>query len=261
MNKNKKYTVITGASSGIGYETAKAFARRGNNLIVVARSKEKLENLRSEILQKNSELDVIIKNVDLSISQNLYKLYSDLKSYEIQAWINNAGFGNYQEVASQNLRKVEKVLDLNVRAVVILSSLFVSDYKSVEGAKLINISSAGGYTIVPSAVTYCASKFFISAFTEGLAHELQKSNCKLQAKVLAPAATKTNFGNIANDINNYDYDKSFEKYHTSQQIAEFLIELYESNKLVGIIDREYFKFNLSGSILPYAGDSSHNQKL
>lgn len=261
MNKNGKYTVITGASSGIGYETAKAFANRGSNLIIIARDKEKLEKLKSEILQQNSEVSVIIKNVDLSISENLYKLYSDLESYEIQTWINNAGFGNYQKVANQNLLKIENMINLNIRAVVILSSLFVKDYENVEGTKLINISSAGGYTIVPNAVTYCASKFFVSAFTEGLAQELQKSNAKLQVKVLAPAATKTNFGNIANDILDYDYDKSFGKYNSSEQMAQFLVELYESDKVVGTIDRESFEFKLSNPILFYAGNSSHNQKL
>lgn len=261
MNKNKKYTVITGASSGIGYETAKAFAKKGSNLIIIARNKEKLENLKSEILKENSEVNVIIKNVDLSISENLYKLYSKLKPYEIQTWINNAGFGNYQKVANQNLSKIENMIDLNIRAVVILSSLFVQDYENIEGTKLINISSAGGYTIVPTAITYCASKFFVSAFTEGLAQELKRSNAKLQAKVLAPAATKTNFGNIANDITDYDYDKSFGKYHSSKEMAQFLVELYESDKVVGTIDRESFKFKLSDPIFPYAGNSEHNQKL
>lgn len=261
MNENKKYTVITGASSGIGYETVKAFAEKGSNLILVARNKEKLEKLKSEILQKYSEVDVIIKIVDLSISENLYSLYSDLKAYEIQTWINNAGFGNYQKVADQNLEKIEDMINLNIRALVILSSLFVRDYENVKGAKLINISSAGGYTIVPNAITYCASKFFVSAFTEGLAQELQKSKAKLQVKVLAPAATKTNFGNTANDITDYNYDKSFGKYHTSKQMAQFLIELYESDKVVGTIDRESFEFKLNDPILPYAGNSTHNQKL
>lgn len=260
MKKNK-YIAITGASSGIGYEAAKAFAKRGNNLIVVARNKSKLETLKSEILQINEHLDVVIKDVDLLVAENLYNLYNELKCYEIEGWINNAGFGNYQKVSDQNLEKIEDMLNLNIRALVILSSLFVHDYKNIEGAKLINISSAGGYTIVPNAVTYCASKFFVSAFTEGLAMELKEDDAKLQAKVLAPAATKTNFGNIANDISNYDYDKSFGRYHTSKEMAELLIKLYESDKIVGMIDRENFEFKLCNPILSYAGNSKHNQKI
>ena len=237
MKGNNKYTVVTGASSGIGYETAKAFAKRGKNLVIVARSTENLKKLKMEILNDNPSLDVIVKDTDLSIIKNVYELYQQLKTYEIETWINNAGFGNYEKVANQNLEKIETMLRLNIEALVILSSLFVNDYQNIEGSNLINISSAGGYTIVPNAVTYCASKFFVSTFTEGLARELQESNAKLQAKVLAPAATKTNFGNTANDIEGYDYDKSFGSYHTSEQMAEFLLQLYDSNEVVGRVSR------------------------
>lgn len=261
MKENNKYTVITGASSGIGYETAKAFAKRGKNLVIVARSKENLEKLKMEILHDDSSLDVIVKVVDLSIMSNVYKLYEELKTYEIETWINNAGFGNYERVANQNLEKVEIMLRLNVEALVILSSLFVHDYQNIEGTKLINISSAGGYIIVPTAITYCASKFFVSTFTEGLARELESSNSKLQAKVLAPAATKTNFGNVANNIDGYDYDKSFCTYHTSEEMADFLLKLYDSNEVVGRISRETFEFELTSPLFDYAGNPKHNQTV
>jgi short-subunit dehydrogenase len=253
MNQNKKYTVITGASSGIGYQTAKAFAKRGKNLIIIARNKNKLESLKTELLRTNVNIDIIVVDIDLSVTENLYDMYNKLKCYQVETWINNAGFGNYQKVAIQDLKKVENMLHLNINAVVILSSLFVQDYQNVEGTQLINISSAGGYTIVPNAITYCASKFFVSAFTEGLARELKEANAKLQAKVLAPAATKTNFGNIANGINDYDYDKSFGRYHSSKQMAEFLIELYQSDKVVGLVDRENFEFKLANPLLSYSG--------
>src|SRR5690348_13852183 len=99
----KKYTVITGASSGIGYESALAFAARGKNLIIVARRTEELEKLKSEIGKLNSNLDVIIKTADLSVVKNAYNLYEGLKEYEIETWINNAGFGNFASVGEQNL--------------------------------------------------------------------------------------------------------------------------------------------------------------
>ena len=78
---------------------------------------------------------------------------------------------------------------------------------------------------MPNAVTYCAAKFYVSAFTEGLAWELKTARAKMQAKVLAPAATKTEFGKFANDISEYDYDRLFDAYHTSTQMAAFLLEL------------------------------------
>lgn len=260
MNGKEKYTVITGASSGIGYETAKAFAKRGKNLVIVARNKENLEKLKEEILHENTSLNVIVKCVDLSIISNIYQLYEELKPYCIETLINNAGFGNYSSVADQNLEKIETMLRLNIEALVILSSLFVHDYKDVANTQLINISSSGGYIIVPNAVTYCASKFFVSTFTEGLARELEACNAKLQAKVLAPAATKTNFGNTANNVQGYDYDKSFGTYHTSKEMADFLLKLYDSNEVVGLVNRESFEFELSSPLFDYSGNPKNNQK-
>ena len=85
----------------------------------------------------------------------------------------------------------EAMLHLNIEALTILSSLFVCDYKDVDGTQLINVSSCGGYTIVPTAVTYCAAKFCVSTFTEGLVWELKETGAKMNAKVLTPAATRT----------------------------------------------------------------------
>jgi len=254
----KRYIVITEASSGIGCEAAKVFAARGENIIVVARRLDKLEKLKKEIQNKSPKVDMIIKTTDLSILDNVYNLYGELKKYNLKALINNAGFGNYETVAEQNLHKIEKMICLNIGALTILSSLFVRDYANVEGTQLINISSCGGYTIVPTAVTYCATKYYVSAFTEGLAHELIDS--KIKVKVLAPAATKAEFGKLANNVNEYNYDKAFGKYHTAEQMAGFLIQLYDNDMTVGIVDRESFEFKLCKPIFNYAGNSNHNQK-
>lgn len=254
----KAYTVITGASSGIGWETAKAFAGRGKNLILTARRVDRLDALKSKILHAHPEIDVVVKPVDLSILKELYQFYRSLKEFQLETWVNNAGLGHYGSVASWNARKITMLLQVNVEALTILSSLFVRDYQDIPGTQLINISSAGGYTIVPNAVTYCASKFYVSAFTEGLARELKATGAKLQAKVLAPAATQTEFGQKASDVETYDYDKAFGTYHTARQMAEFLLELYDSDKTVGLVDRGSFAFHLYEPLFPYAGDLQNN---
>ena len=259
MQQTKKYTVITGASSGIGRETAKAFAGRGKNLIVAARRTEDLEALKREVKEQHPTLDVVIRTVDLSVLENVYRFYSSLKDFQLETWVNNAGFGNYDSVAQQDLEKIDTMLRLNVEALTILSSLFVRDYKDAPGTQLINISSAGGYTIVPTAVTYCATKSYVSTFTEGLAWELIGTGAKLRAKVLAPAATQTEFGKKANNVDAYDYDKAFGTYHTSRQMAEFLLQLYDSDSTLGIVDRETFRFELRPPMLPYADSSTHGQ--
>ena len=261
VQNTETYTVITGASSGIGYETAKAFAERGSNLILIARRKDRLETLRQEILSLHPVLDIVVKAVDLSVPQNVFQLYESIKSYPLQTWINNAGFGNYGSVGNQDLEKISRMLHLNVEALTIFSSLFVRDFKDTKRTQLINVSSCGGYTIVPNAVTYCATKFYVSVFTEGLAWELKAAHAKMQAKVLAPAATKTEFGKVANDVTEYDYDKLFGTYHTGTQIAAFLLELYDSDKTVGFVDRETFSFHLYEPQFQYAGSSRHNQKM
>ena len=261
VQNTDRYTVITGASSGIGYETAKAFAERGSNLILIARRRDRLEKLQQEILMLSPILDIVIKVMDLSVSKNIFQLYDSIKSYPLRTWINNAGFGSYSSVENQDLTKIRRMLHLNVETLTVFSSLFVRDFKDIEDTQLINVSSCGGYTIVPNAVTYCAAKFYVSAFTEGLAWELKANGAKMQAKVLAPAATKTEFGKIANDVREYNYDKLFGTYHTSTQAATFLLKLYDSDKAVGIVDRETFSFHLYEPQFQYAGNSRHNQKM
>ncbi|MEC3421441.1 SDR family NAD(P)-dependent oxidoreductase, partial [Bacillus cereus] len=90
-----KYTVITGASSGIGYEAALAFASRGKNLVLVARRQEELNGLKLKINEMHPELDVVIRRTDLSVTEDVYKLYESLQAFQIETWINNAGFGNF----------------------------------------------------------------------------------------------------------------------------------------------------------------------
>lgn len=249
----KKYIVITGASSGIGAATAKAFARRGENLILIARRAELLKNLKDEIAKISSEPDVVIKICDLARSENVLALWDELKSYELKALINSAGFGDFGLVGEQDLQKTVRMIDLNVTALAILSSLFTRDYKRKQ-TQLINISSVGGYFLAPGVVPYCATKFFVSAFTEGLSHELaQDKEAKMQAKVLAPAATRTEFGLMATDDAGYDYDAAFKRYHSSEEMAEFLLALYDSDACVGAVNRDSFEFSLSKPRFDYAG--------
>jgi len=250
-----KYTVITGASSGIGYETALAFAARGKNLILAARRTEELDTLKSKVADINGKLDVVIRTVDLSVSSNVHDFYDSLQNYEIETWINNAGFGNFASVGEQNLYKIESMIHLNIEALTVLSSRYVRDYADVEGTQLINISSGGGYKIIADAVTYCATKFYVSAFTEGLAQELSDKGVAMQAKVLAPAATETEFAKRSLDIDSFEYIGAIPKFHTATQMAGFLLDLYDSEKVVGIVDGESYDFELRDPIFKYVARS------
>ncbi|KDN11529.1 oxidoreductase, short-chain dehydrogenase/reductase family [Snodgrassella communis] len=127
-SRDNKYTVITGSSSGIGYATAIAFAKRDKNLIVITRRKEKLEALKQEIASINANVEVVIKVCDLSSATNAHSLFDDLENYFIETWINNAGFGHYGSVKDQDLDKIETMLHLNIEALTILSTRYVSKY-------------------------------------------------------------------------------------------------------------------------------------
>ncbi|MNC37377.1 short chain dehydrogenase [compost metagenome] len=99
------------------------------------------------------------------------------------------------------------------------------------------------------SVAYSASKYYVSAFTEGLAKELELKGAKLKAKVLAPAITETEFVKKSIDVEEFDYKANMPKYHTAEQMAGFMVELYDSNDVVGIVDQNY-DFNLRNQIYP-----------
>ena len=190
-------------------------------MILIARRAEFLQSLKDEIAQIAPKSDVVIKICDLANNENVLTLWDELKSYELKAPINNAGFGDYGAVGERDLSKVLQMLKLNIISLTLLSHLFVRDYKR-KPAQLINISSAGGYSMVPNAVTYCASKFFVSTFTEGLYRELaQDKEAKMQAKVLAPAATRTEFGPVATDDAGYDYEAAFMHLRVARRSMKF----------------------------------------
>ncbi|MCT1578341.1 SDR family NAD(P)-dependent oxidoreductase [Oceanobacillus kimchii] len=249
----QKYTAITGASSGIGYAAAKKFANRGKNIIIIARRETLLHQLKDEILEDHPEVDVVIKVADLSNATEVIQLYKSLKQYHIETWINNAGFGIHTLIKDEDLGRAQNMLHLNIEALTILSTLYVQDYANVEGTQLINISSAAGYNMAPTAVIYSATKFYVSSFTENLALELRENGAKMQAKVLAPAATESEFAKIANSDKDFDMDQAFDKYHTSEEMADFMLQLYDSDKIVGSVVSEDYSFELTDNKFPYLG--------
>lgn len=246
-----KYTVITGASSGIGYDTALAFAKRGKNLILVARREDKLKQLKQEVKSINSNLEVIIKSIDLSILSNVYQTYESLNNYNIETWINNAGLGNFSPINEQSLNKIEGMLNLNIQALTIFSTLFIKDYEQVENTQLINVSSAGGYITIGNLVAYSATKFYVSAFTEGLAQELKSKNTKLKVKLLAPAVTETEFEQNSLGIESFEYESNMTQFNTSKEMADFMMQLYDGDKILGLVDENTYNFKLQEPIFPY----------
>lgn len=214
-----RYVLVTGASSGIGKSIASTFAAKGHNLILVARREQVLQDLKQELEAEHSvQVEVIAS--DLSVEANAIKLYEDLSGYELEAMINNAGFGNFNMLWEVDVERMSNMIDLNVKSLSVLSMLFAKDYKDKE-AQLINVSSVGGYMTMPGAATYVATKFFVSAFTESLAQELKVIGAPMKAKVLAPGPVETEFIDQANKTAKNEMDGSAFTFHTADQMAGF----------------------------------------
>ena len=131
-----KYTVITGASSGIGKAIAWEFAKKKKNLILIARRINLLENLKKELLTHYPNLNIITIDFDLTSTDKIPELYSKFNDYHIETLINNAGFGMYGNVKDQNVTKIQDMLSLNIEALTLLSTMYVRDYHNIENSQL-----------------------------------------------------------------------------------------------------------------------------
>lgn len=241
-----KYTLITGASSGIGKATAITFAAKGKNLILVARRKQHLEQLKSDLTSKY-DIDVVVKPFDLSDLQQVYQLYEECKMFDIEVWVNNAGLGLQSKITDQDIDKVMNILRVNIEALTVLSTLFVQDNKDKD-ATIINVSSTAGYGITSRLPIYSCSKLYISAFTEALYWELKNLNLPMCAKVMAAGSTISEFEITASgkplDLNHF-------KGNTSEEVGDFIYQLYKSDKALGYVEEENYTLVLSDPKLPH----------
>lgn len=268
---SEKYTVITGASSGIGREIAKVFARKGKNLVLVARRKERLEELKNEIICEDNNIDIEIIPCDLSDMNAVYELYEKLGNYDLETLINDAGVGYNGKIIDQDLKKISNMIRLNIEALTILSTLFVDDYKDREGATLVNVASTVGYGVTGRAPSYSATKFYVSAFTEALYWELKESRAKMRVKLLAPAMTFTEFlanalGKSREEAENINSmvaagTTGKKQGNTSEEIAEFLGELYESEEMLGYADTVEYGLHMTGPHIPHSFTKAYNPNL
>jgi hypothetical protein len=180
--------------------------------------------------------------------EEVYELYNKANKIGIDILINNAGLGEWNFVWDTNLEKLNSMIDLNARSLAILSTCFVRDNLNRD-ACLINVASLAGYSLFSTAIPYSASKFFVTAFTEGLIHDLKIANSPFRAKLMAPGPIDTEFTKISlaeTKLGNLDISKV--QFHTPQQIADFTYQLYTSDKPVGMVDLASMGFILSETV-------------
>jgi short-subunit dehydrogenase len=192
-----KYTLITGASSGIGKSLAFVHAKNKRNLILVSRNTQELQSLAIQ-LQEQYQIDARFKSIDLNTDANCLSLFDYLKSENlyVNEFINNAGIGCYGNFSDIPLESDLKMVNLNITALICLSKFYLNYSQAFENAKLIQIASIASFFPGPRMAVYYASKAFVLSFSKALKAELSTSNCKIS--VVCPGPTITNFQKTAN---------------------------------------------------------------
>ncbi|MFM2024159.1 MAG: hypothetical protein RLZZ56_172 [Actinomycetota bacterium] len=189
--------MITGASSGIGLAYAHEFAKRGSNLVLVARRGDVLEKLAADI-KASYDVKIDIVALDLSTLDSGQKLMDALSKKKLHAdiLINNAGFGTNERVAKENRGKIQQEIVLNVATLVDLTAAVLPGMLSRDYGVIVNIASTASYQPVPGMAVYGATKAFVRSFTEAVWGETVGTNVRVLA--VSPGATATEFFNVAN---------------------------------------------------------------
>jgi short-subunit dehydrogenase len=190
------YALITGASAGIGYELAKVFAENGHDLILVARTQSKLEEL-AKLLVKSHPIKVKVLVKDLSKASDRNSLFDDLKNEElhVETLVNNAGFGLGGEFVKQDINRQLEMIQLNISALTHLARLFLPQMLEKKSGYILNVASTAAFVPGPLMAIYYATKAFVASLSEALASELQGTGVIVSA--LCPGPTKTEFQKVA----------------------------------------------------------------
>lgn len=219
--------LVTGASSGIGKEMATYLSKLGHEVILVAKNEEKLIKISKKI--PNSTYVVC----DLSNKDECINLYNKIKKQDIDILINNAGFGKFGEFNDISLDDELDMINVNIRAVHILTKLFLKDFIKRDKGYIMNVASSAAYEPGPLMATYYSTKAYVLRLTTSIYEELRKMNSNVHVSVLCPGPVKTNFNNVAN--------VKFEiKSTTSEYVAKYSIDKMFKNKLI-IIPTLYMK--------------------
>lgn len=190
--------LITGASAGIGYALAELFARHGHNLVLVARSEEKLRSMAQQFGTMYRVQTKVIA-ADLSKHDAPVKLFDQLRqeATAIDVLVNNAGFGYYGAFRESDIQRELDMMQLNMVSLTHLCKLFLNQLPKGQHGKIMNVSSTAAFPPAgPFMAVYYASKAYVQSFTEALAAELENENITVTA--LCPGPTKTNFKDAAN---------------------------------------------------------------
>jgi short-subunit dehydrogenase len=197
-NQIAKTALITGASSGIGLELTRCFARDGHQVVMVAHFEEKLQQAAQQIQAEFPNVQVDYIALDLSQDGAAGKLYADVKSrgLEIEYLVNDAGFGERGLFLETDLKKEIAIIHLNIISLVALTKFYAQEMAARGSGRILQLGSVASFIPHPLLAVYAASKAFVLSFSEALQNELKDTGVSMT--VLCPPPTETNFFEVAN---------------------------------------------------------------
>ena len=212
--------LVTGASSGIGRDIARYLSQLGYDIIAVARDGQALNKLKEEL---NTKVEII--SIDLKDEEACKSLYESVKNKKIDILINNAGFGDFGDFVDTNLDKELEMIDVNIKAVHILTKLFLKDMVKRNTGYILNVASIAGFMPGPLMATYYSTKAYVVRLTQSIYTELKKKKSKVKISVLCPGPVNTNFNQVANVKFNL-------KGLSSEYVAKYGIDNMLKGKLI-----------------------------
>ncbi len=224
--RERKVVIITGASSGIGMEAARLFAKRGDSLVVAARRSDRLKEVADELERTGAKC--LVMPTDLSNPDNAEELIRiTMENFSrIDVLVNNAGFGSQIFLENQPWDEIEKMFNVNVLSLIALSKAVIPVMRAQGGGSLVNIASVGGVVPHPLNAVYCATKHAVVGFTRSLRLELKGTG--IRATVICPGGTRTEYFDVAKrDIPFPDF------FHTlsapADKVAESIVRHSDHN--------------------------------
>jgi uncharacterized protein len=228
-----RVALITGASSGIGFEFAKVFAKNGFDLVLVARRKNLLEGLAQDILAlapRKIRVETIAADLSLADAPLKLKAETDSLGMNVTDLVNNAGFGEFGLFSATDWAREEKMIQLNVNALVYLTKLYLAPMQARRDGRILNVASTAAFQPGPKMAIYFATKAFVLSFSEAISEELRGTGVTVTA--LCPGATTSGFKAAAN----LDNSKLFKdrKIPSSAEVADFGYKSMQAGQVVAI---------------------------
>ena len=229
--KFSSYTLITGASSGIGFELAHVFAQKKHNLILVARRLDQLKTLQTE-LKKKYDIEVEVIAADLSSEKSAQKLFDQIQSskLKVDGLVNNAGFGSHGQFTTTALKNTQQMIQLNITTLTELTKLFLPAMIENKYGRIMNVASTASFQPGPLMTVYYATKAYVLFFSEGLYEELKDTGVSVTA--LCPGPTESGFQAAANLKNVPVVD--FLKMPSSKSVAEYGYQAMQKGRAVAV---------------------------